>query len=106
MFAHWRVACASVRVCVCLFVSRLERAGACVHLRQIQYVLRLGSGLHVCDQNKQGFKGQQCSGDRGGWEGRDIVPEEVCEVVLVGMGGVLELGLDGRQRGSSSPPGS
>lgn len=104
MFAHWRVACASVRVC--LFGSRLECAGACVHLRQIQYVLRLGSGLHVCDQNKQGFKGQQCSGDGGGWEGRDIVLEEVCEVVLVGVGGVLELGLDSRQQGSSSPPGS
>ena len=34
-----------------------ECACACVHLRPVERVWRLGSSLHVCDQTKQGLKG-------------------------------------------------
>lgn len=51
MFVHQRVICNVSRV-----RSLMGRPGRAAHLRPSERVCRLDSGLHVCDQTKQGFK--------------------------------------------------
>lgn len=51
MFVHQRVICNVSRVRLLM-----GRPGRAAHLRPSERVRRLDSGLHVCDQTKQGFK--------------------------------------------------
>lgn len=75
-----------------------------VYIRDFERVWRLGSGLHVCDQTKQGLKGPAAGWKREKTSGGGYSKRGILSWRRFGWGGGLES--DGRQQGSSSPLGS
>lgn len=103
MFVHQRVICNVSRV-----RSPMGRPGCAAHLRPSERVCRLDSGLHACDQTKQGFK-RASSEMKTGWGERDEMEggDPGGYIVLEVLRGLGEgVGSNGRQQGSSSSPGS
>lgn len=67
MFVHQRVICNVSRV-----RSLMGRPGRAAHLRPSERVCRLDSGLHACDQTKQGFKRASSEMKMAGGEWREV----------------------------------